>query len=80
VLTTILERQARARDQVLHGPGDEDLRRFGVRCDAGADRDRETGALAVDHLAFAGVHAHTDLDVELADALDHLERARDRRA
>ena len=68
---TVLERDPRTRDEVLHSPGHEDLARPGQGSDVHADAPHVT----VSELHLPGVHASADLDVECTDAVaDGLSR------
>src|SRR5512132_3229561 len=65
MLSGVLEREAGACDEVLHRLGDSHLRGARRRGDSCADGHSDPSALAVDYLAFTGVHARTDLDPQL---------------
>jgi len=78
VLACIGERHARACREILHGLGDQDLRRAGVGHHTGADRDRQAAALALDDLSLAGVQSGSHLDPERADGSHDPLRALDR--
>src|SRR3954470_8340556 len=78
VLTRVLEHEAGACDELLHGGGREDLGRAGLSGDAGSDHDRESTVLAVDQLALPGVDAGADLEAERAHRLDDRRSAPDR--
>src|SRR5438477_10959261 len=70
VLPGILEHEARSRDEVLYGLGDEDLRGRREGADPRADDDPQAAGLAVDRGDLSGVDARSDLQAEGADRLD----------
>src|SRR3954452_15745022 len=75
----VYEREPRSRHQILNGLRHKHLRRAGERRDAGSNRHGQPRELAVDYLAFTGVHPRADLESELAhagrDLLSALDRA-----
>src|SRR5262245_18432706 len=77
VFARVPEHEAAPRNQVLHGLGHADLAGAGGGCNPSADRDSHTSYLAVDHPAFARVQPRTDLEADVADPFDDLERAAD---
>ena len=76
-LSSIGEREAASRDEVLDGLRDDDLARAGDAEETRADRDRQAAGLPVDDLALADVHAGSRLDVEAGDTLGNLVGAVD---
>ena len=58
----VIEREAGTRDEIFDCMGDEDFGWPGACHHASADRNSDPRALAVDDLAFAGVHPGTNLD------------------
>src|SRR5205823_12374200 len=76
--STIYEAQARARDQVLHGAGDEDLAGRGARRHPGPDVDGNAPHIVAHQLALARVQPGPDLDPERADAFANGAGAADR--
>ena len=80
VLAGVFEDHARANDEVLHSPRDEDLPRPGQRSDACSDDDRETTHLCGHPFALSGMDAGPDLEPKLVDSLRERRRASDGRA
>ena len=75
----IREAKTRARDQLFHGTGHQDLAGRGRRR-RGGDVNRDAAHVVADQLALAGVQASADLDPEGADAVTDGARAADRPA
>src|SRR5437868_13979881 len=78
VRATVLERDARPGDEVLHGLRDEDLPGLRAGGDAGRDMDGDPAELRLDALALARVDSCPDLDAELGGARLNRLRAPDR--
>src|SRR6185503_1857614 len=78
VLPAFGEDDARARDQVCHRAGDQDLVRGRERRDARADVDRDAPQISVRDLDLAGVDPGPDLHPDSTDRLDRRDRATDR--
>ena len=53
----ILETDTRARHEILHGRGDDDLIGAGKRCQAGGDGDGDAAHIVAEQLDLAGVQA-----------------------
>src|SRR6266545_4292291 len=77
MLAGILERETRSGNEVLHRLGNPDLRRACRGGDSRSDRNGDPRALAVDDLAFTGMHSRTDLDPQLLDPFGDVERTPD---
>ena len=65
-------------DQVCNRAGDENLTGRRRRGDACAGVDRDAADSAVDQLHLAGMDARADVDPQLLEATDDLQRAADR--
>src|SRR6266581_4701649 len=70
----LLEGQARAGHEVLHGVRDEHFAGLRQRRDARADVDSDAAKLRPHHLALAGMEPGADLEPEAPDAV--ADRAR----
>src|SRR5437868_1933479 len=62
--STVVERDPRTRDEILHRPRDEDLTRSRERRDAVRDVHADAANIAISQLHLPGVHAGADLDIE----------------
>src|SRR5262245_14271633 len=80
MLAALLEHDARAGDEILHGLGDEHLAGACEARHAGTRRHRDPTQLSLDPLALAGVEPGTDLQPERANCLPDRQRALDRAA
>src|SRR5262249_58605905 len=78
VRATVLELDARARDEVLDRLRDEHLSARREAGHAGADVHRQPGELLPHALALARVDPRADLEPQVWNALDDLAGARDR--
>src|SRR5438067_9813456 len=78
MLVAILKREPRAGDEVLDGLGNEHLIRFGVRRNAGTDRNRKSCRLAFEQLALSCMETCSDFDPESSYARGDLQCAADR--
>src|SRR6266545_4788715 len=67
MLAALLEGDAGAGDDVLHGARDEHLAGTGGRCDSGSDVDCDSADARVGLLDLAGVDADAGLDAEITD-------------
>src|SRR5437879_13688500 len=69
VRPAIFEHDPRTGDEVLHGPGDEDLARPRQGSDAGTYMHADAPHVTASELHLARVNAGADLDVESCDAV-----------
>src|SRR5262249_19373022 len=69
IFPALLEFQARAKNQILHDAGHEDLAGSSLRLDAGRDVHGHADDIASAQLAFAGVEPNPDLDAKLPDPI-----------
>src|SRR5438874_7283695 len=76
--SALTELDPRAGDQVGDRTGDENLAGRRGRRDARAGVHRDPADSALDQLDLAGMDTRTDLDPQLLQAIDDLERAADR--
>jgi hypothetical protein len=73
---SILEADTRARHQILHGRGDDDLIGAGKRRQAGGDSDGDAAYVVPDQLNLAGVQACPDMQAQRRDpTLDRADAA-----
>ena len=76
MLSAVIEAEFGARNEILDRARHEHLARGSERRDAGSDRDRDAGNLAVGDLALTGVQPGPNLDVELAERVEAARTAR----
>src|SRR5437867_351470 len=74
----VAELEARACDQLCDGAGDEHFPRRRLSGDTRAGVNRDAADAVVDQLDLAGVNARADVDPQVSQAIDDLERAADR--
>jgi hypothetical protein len=78
--STVLELEAGACDQILDGLRDQDFTRSGDARNPGPGVHRHPGDLVSKELAFAGVHARSDLEAERPTPLTAADAQRIARA
>ena len=69
--SAVFEEDTGAGDQVLHRLRDEHFACAGGRGHSGTDRDSQARDLPLVKLALAGVHARTNVEIEIANAVDN---------
>ena len=69
VLATLLELDPRPHNQILHGPGDQDISRTGQGCHSGGDVHRQSAEIIASHLALGLRWVHSGNLIQSAMAV-----------